>query len=136
MKYLSDYMQEAQTALFAKTGTFFAFNAQQIREGKKEGIEYICLDGGAMCPKQNVDELLQGLETIYNESIKKDVQENGAEAIIQRQYFNYESQISSTREAYNSLLSYQSAFPELFTNEAIKKGFSNAYELAVKNDWF
>ncbi|MGR5097050.1 DUF7659 family protein, partial [Vibrio maritimus] len=40
MKYLSDYTQEKQTALFNETGAFFAFSNQQFDEAKKDGVKY------------------------------------------------------------------------------------------------
>lgn len=43
MKYLSHYIQDAQTALFNKTGAFFAFSQEQFNDAKKDGITYVAL---------------------------------------------------------------------------------------------
>ncbi|WP_444823022.1 DUF7659 family protein, partial [Vibrio parahaemolyticus] len=43
MKYLSDYTQQPQTALFDELGAFFAFSNKQFDEAKKKGIEYVSL---------------------------------------------------------------------------------------------
>jgi hypothetical protein len=90
MKYLSDYMEEKQTALFNKTGAIFAFSSKQFNEQKKQGVKYTILDGGIICPTENITELENGLESIFNEAIKQDFQENGKEAIIKRELSNYE----------------------------------------------
>lgn len=91
MKYLQDYQEEKQTALFNETGAFFAFSLSQLNEAKKEGVKYVSLGGGLICPKENVEKLDTGLETIYREAIAQDIAENGDEAIIKRELYNHES---------------------------------------------
>jgi hypothetical protein len=91
MKYLSSYVEAAQTKLFADTGTFFAFSQKQFDEGKKEGINYVSLGGGLICPKENVTELTEGLETIQQAGMAQDLAENGKDAIILRELHNHES---------------------------------------------
>jgi len=36
MKYLNDYVEQAQTDLFKKCGSFFAFSGKQYNEAKKD----------------------------------------------------------------------------------------------------
>ena len=137
MKYLSDYMNEAQTELFNNTGAFFAFGNTQFDEQKKNGVKYAHLGAGLICPVKNIEQIITGLKTIIENAIRQDVSEDGAEKIIEREYFNYESQISmSTEEAKSALTDYKKLFPELFTDEIIKNTFRNCFSLAVKNDWF
>lgn len=38
MKYLSDYIQQPQTALFDELGAFFAFSNKQFDEVKKKAL--------------------------------------------------------------------------------------------------
>lgn len=90
MKSLSDYTRAAHTALFEKTGAFFAFSQSQFEEHKKEGVTYVALDGGLVSPKENVDELIQGFSSISKSGIAQDLAENGREAIIRRELANYE----------------------------------------------
>lgn len=90
MKYLNDYMQVKQTELFNQTGAFFAFNHKQFIEAREEGVKYIDLGHGMICPKKNVDILTSGLEEIYNNSIKQDLEENGNIKIIKRELSNHE----------------------------------------------
>lgn len=137
MKYLSDYSQQMQTELFNSTGAFFAFSSDQFNEEKKEGITYVNLGCGMLCPKSNVDKLIKGLEEINVKARKQDLKENGAKAIIEREYFNYECQLTmNTKEAFNALSGYIKLFPNEFTKELINKTFAKCFETAIQNDWF
>ncbi|EIC5074539.1 TPA: hypothetical protein ACGU7E_001558 [Vibrio vulnificus] len=90
MKYLSDYTQQPQTALFDELGAFFAFSNKQFDESKKKGVEYVSLGMGMIVPKNNARELVSRLDEIQKEGIKQDISENGKEAIIRRELFNHE----------------------------------------------
>ena len=90
MKYLSDYMNDSQTELFKKTGSFFAFSDKQFNEQKVEGVDYNSLGAGMICPKDNVDELMKGLECIHDKAIEEDINDNGIDAIIRRELNNHE----------------------------------------------
>ena len=90
MKYLSNNVEKPQTALFEKTGSFFAFSPKQFNEAKKEGVKYVSLGLGMICPKETVDELLDGLKAISKAGIKQDLAENGREGVIKRELANHE----------------------------------------------
>lgn len=91
MKYLSEYTEKAQTNLFEKTGTFFAFSGKQYNESRKVNVKYINMGIGMICPEKNVKQLIDGLYSIQKGGIKQDVKENGIEKIIIRELYNYES---------------------------------------------
>ena len=92
MKYLTDYVQDAQTVLFDKTKTFFAFSNDQFNEGKTEGIEkYTSCGAGMYCPSVNVKELIAGLDAIQESGIKQDIIDNGINGIIKRELANHEA---------------------------------------------
>lgn len=65
-----NYIEEKQSELFKQLGVFFAFNKQQWEEGleKAGGIEatgpYISVGHGMLCPKKNLNALLDGMEAI------------------------------------------------------------------------
>lgn len=103
MKYLSNYMEERQTAAFNNAGAFFAFSNQQLEEGKKPNINYVNIGSGLICPKENAQSLMQQLETIHKEAIKQDIEENGIDNIIERELHNHEAgytmEIDATFEA-------------------------------------
>ena len=90
MKYLSNYTEDKQSNLFERTGTFFAFAMDTFHENKKEGVKYVNLGAGMICPKENVDALINGLETIQKEGIADDLADNGKEGIIERELGNHE----------------------------------------------
>lgn len=97
MKYLSDYVQDAQSALFEETGTFFAFGRDQFEEGveknkdkKPEGTKWASLGAGMYCPSVNVDKLVKGLEDIEKKGVEQDLAENGRDGVLQRELGNYE----------------------------------------------
>ena len=90
MKTLSNYTQEKQTELFRSTGAFFAFSNEQLAEKKKDNVIYVSLGSGLIVPKENAKTLVEGLENISAEGIKQDLAENGKDAIIRRELFNYE----------------------------------------------
>ena len=91
MKYLSDYMEEKQTALFNKTGTIFAFSDKQFEEQKVKGKQYSRLAQGMVTEKGNEIEVIEGLDKIYRDSIKQDIKENGKDKIILRELLNHEA---------------------------------------------
>ena len=91
MKYLSDYMEEKQTALFNRTGTFFAFSQKQFEEGRKDNVKYVNLGQGMLTEKPFVEEVINELDKIYKDSIQQDLKENGKDKIILRELENHEA---------------------------------------------
>lgn len=138
MKYLSHYTEKAQTELINKTGAFFAFSNEQLNRQKKEGTKYTFFKGSGMfVPTENKEELLEGLEKIQEEGIKKDVEENGAKGIIRREYFNHECHIPcDTYDARIALEKYQEMYPEKFSEDVLKKVFAECWKDAVEQDLF
>ena len=90
MKSLRHYIDERMTQLFNDTGAFFAFSNSQFDEKKEEGFQYVSLGAGLLVPKQNAKKVVDGLDNITEEGIKLDIEENGKDAIIKRELFNFE----------------------------------------------
>lgn len=90
MKYLNDYTQEKQTALFNEAGAFFAFSNEQFDQQKKEGVNYVSLGFGFIAPEENAKMIVEKLDAITKEAITQDIEENGKESIIRRELFNHE----------------------------------------------
>jgi len=103
MKYLSNYLEEKQSALFNEVGSFFAFSNKQMEESKKENIIYVNMGSGLICPKDKAAYLSKQLDSIYIEAIKQDILENGIDNIIERELHNHEAgytmEIDATFEA-------------------------------------
>ncbi|MEZ9004892.1 hypothetical protein AB6E26_19625 [Vibrio splendidus] len=90
MKYLSHYVQDKQTLAFNEAGAFFAFSTKQFDEAKKEGVKYASLGMGLICPVDNAKQFMTRLDSIAQEGIAEDIEENGKKAIIRRELFNHE----------------------------------------------
>ena len=130
MKYLSHYIQDKQTALFKSTGAFFAFSNKQFAEGKKPDTMYTQLGAGMLCPSPNVNELIDGLETIHADGIKQDIAENGVKAIIHRELGNHEAQITyEFQDTLDALEGYG------ITEEMVKAEWSSFYKTCEDNGW-
>lgn len=137
MKYLPDYTEQARSELFEKTNAFFAFNNEQFNEGIIEGKKYFSLGAGLYCPKDSIDELLDGMELIANNAVKQDVEENGAKAIIKREFFNHETQITcDTTDALRAIDSHIKTYPDLFTNDLIEEVFRDCFNIASEKDLY
>lgn len=92
MKYLTHYTEQAQTDLFKICGALFAFSNKQFEDQRKEADKpYINLGSGLICPQKNAKQLVDGLENILADGIKKDLEENGIDGVIRRELFNHEA---------------------------------------------
>lgn len=121
MKYLSDYMEAHQTKLFKETGAFFAFSEKQFMEKRLPGEKYVALDGGLFCLKGQEQILADGLERIYRECIKQDIEENGLDGVILRELGNHECwYVGDWQDGYDALIDYPG-----ITKERVKHLFYN-----------
>ena len=124
MKYLSDYMEEKQTALFEKTRTIFAFSQKQFEEQRKDNVTYVNLGQGMLTEEPNVEEVINELDKIYKDCIKQDIEENGKEKIILRELENHEAfYVSNTEDTERKLEDY-----ECISKEDIKRVYLENYQ--------
>lgn len=134
---MTTILDAQMTALYKRLGAFYAFSRSQLNEKRIEGVKYVSLFGGLICPKDNVDELMKQSEIYINEEAKREYEEKGVDRIISHAYFNYETQITGdTTDAEESLEIYVELYPDVFTPEKIRGGFAAAHKQAVENDWF
>ena len=94
MKSLTDYIEDAQTEAFNKAGAFFAFSNDQFNEKQVEGVKYVSVGAGLICPKPNVESLMKSLDETHKAGIAQDLAENGKKAIIHRELGNHEYSIT------------------------------------------
>ena len=117
MKYLSDYMEAKQTALFNRTGTIFAFSNKQFDEQAIKGKKYSRIGQGMLTQKGNEMKVIKTLEKIYQQAIVQDIKENGIKGVIQRELENYEVYYTNDLEpAMEALKDY----PEITQKDIIK----------------
>lgn len=131
MNYLSDYTNAAQTELFDKVGAFFAFSNKQLEGKIKEGIKYVNMGAGMICPKENAKELIKGLSTIQDKGIEKDIADNGIKAIIHRELGNYECQITNDIDEVINVLE-----PYGVSEQEIQTEWNEFYNKCTENGWF
>lgn len=131
MKYLSDYTNQNQTELFSRTGTFFAFSKHQYEEKAVDGVKYASLGGGFIVPKENIDDLLTGLESIHTDGIAQDIAENGIKGIIWRELANHEAQITcDITETVEALEGYP------ITRKDVQAQWKGYWNDCVENNYF
>jgi hypothetical protein len=131
MKHLSDYTNQKQTELFSKTGTFFAFSKKQYEEEAVDGVKYASLGSGFIVPKDNIDALLTGLESIHTDGIDQDIAENGIKEIIWRELANHEAQITcSIDDTVEALGDYP------ITREDVQAQWKGYWNNCVEHNYF
>ena len=124
MKYLSDYMEQAQSDLFKKKKVFFAFSNEQFKEGMEKHelskeTQITRLGQGMYCPTTFAGQVVVELDKIYRDSIQQDIAENGIERIIKRELSNHECYYTGhTADCVEKLKDYPN-----ITEEQIKKIF-------------
>lgn len=120
MKYLKDYTEKAQTKLFKRTGTLFAFSQDKFQEQRKEGEKYVGLGSGIYVIERNAETLVKGLNKIQAKGIKEDIKANGIEAIILRELNNHEAYYDGdTERTFEALEEYG------ITHDEVKKMYRN-----------
>lgn len=131
MKYLSDYMENKQTAAFNQFGAFFAFSDSQFNEKAIKCFKYASLGSGLIAPVGNAKPLYEALETIHTEAMAQDVSENGIKAIIRRELANHECQITCDySDALDKLEPYG------ITESQVKAEWPEFWQACVDNDYF
>ena len=131
MKYLSDYTNQKQTELFNRTGTFFAFSKQQYEEKAVDGVKYASLGSGFIVPKDNIDDLLTGLDSLQSDGISQDIAENGIKGIIWRELANHEAQITrGITETVEALEGYP------ITEKDVQAQWKDYWNDCVENNYF
>ena len=124
MKYLSDYTEEGISKALEEFGGFYAFSTKQFNEAKKEGVKYVSLGAGLICPEDNALQLVNAIMAVGNNGIQQDLAENGKEAIIRRELYNHEAfytgDIESTVDALQNYPITEEEVRDVFRKERVK----------------
>ena len=131
MKYLSDYMNDKQSAVFEKYGAFFAFSEKQFKEKEKEGIQYSSIGAGLIAPVGTGQAIMNDLDQIHQDAVQQDIKENGVKAIIHRELGNHEAQITmDIDDTLDALDGYG------ITREQVQAEWKEYFQMCVDNDYF
>lgn len=137
METTRDYTNQLIDELFELHGAFFAIGDKQIKEQADPAIKYVSLGSGIICPKDNAQALAKGMKNINKLTVIRDLWLNSPEFIIEREFYNYETQIAmDTADLIESLSDYKKYYPELFTDEIINKTVKECFNKAAEKDWF
>lgn len=90
MKDLRDYLNSTSD-IVEKAGAFYAFSNEQLEAQSKDGVKYISLGSGLICPKDNALQLKVDMFEKLDKAVQQDVQENGIDNIIKRELYNHEA---------------------------------------------
>lgn len=136
-KSLTQITEEKISNLFEENGAFFAFGKKQFDEKKQPGITYVTLASGLICPNENAINVINLFDEIHTNGVRTQVEEFGAERIIEYDYFNFETQITGDiQQVKDGLSEHIKLFPKLFTDELITNICNKCFNKAVENDWF
>ena len=93
------YIKDKTNRMLKENGAFYAFSQSQFNEKKIEGVEYVNLPHGLVCPKENVKTVQTRIDSIVDEGIKQDLEENSVEEIIERVLWSMELNIEDCMRA-------------------------------------
>lgn len=114
MKFLSHYTEKGTSAALEKYGAFFAFSNEQFDRSKVENIKYVNAGRGLIVPENNLDDLINELDKVYEEAVKEDIAENGIDNIIKRELANYECYYTGRiADAVDALVDYNVSEDEI-----------------------
>lgn len=137
MKYFSDYYNDTVTKLHHELGAFYAFSNEQFEENKKPNVQYVRFNSGLLVPKGSAEEYVKKLPKIMEEAAKKDIEDNGALAIIRREFWNHETHIcQNVHSMRESLEIHREVDPKGFSDDNFNKVVKECMKEALDKDLF
>jgi hypothetical protein len=110
---------------------FFAFGQEQFERAREEGVNYVSLGSGLICPKGHEKALLSELNALSEKKIKDDLAKNSRKDIIWRELANYEAQIvGDVSDTVEALVDYG------ITEEEVLAEWGAYMQHCIDNDFF
>ena len=131
VKPLTKYVNDAQSEVFRDNGAFFAFSDKQVNEQKNDGVKYVSVGSGLICPKENAKTVMAGVSSTYKAGIKLRLKDYTLSQICQYELSNHEAQISYDLDLVRDVLSDYGVDDEMF-----KKEYHEYIDYCRKNDLF
>ncbi len=121
-----EQQKKSNSEIIARLGVIFAFSTTQFNESKKEGVKYVNMGAGMICPKENQAELRAGLAEQWTAFLKQDKEERTKETIIESCLSNYECfYTGDIEDAWGELEDYGYTQEEVMT---VLRERAHAYE--------
>ena len=119
------------SVVMSNNGAFWAFGNKQFLEKRQEGVDYVSLGGGLICPKDTAKKLAADLKALSKKQVEDDLAANSRKDIIWRELANYECQIVGTPEdAVDALKRYG------ITEEEVKAQWGAYMQHCIDQDLF
>jgi len=110
---------------------FFAFSEKQFDEKQKEGIKYVSLGAGLVCPKENARNLVAEINLSSRQKIQEELKNNTPHDIVWHELANHEAQIScSIEDTVEALQGYG------FDRSFIKEVYDDYFLHCCRHDLF
>lgn len=129
MKHFDTEQQMSQA--FATHHAFFAFNKKQFEEHKIEGVEYVSLGQGLISPVDTAIDLIDTLNSIHDQRIKYETENNTHHDLIWYELGNHECQISRDITPVVELMKDYG-----IEEEEVKREYKEYFKYCVENDIF
>lgn len=113
--------------IYRENGAFFAFNDAQFEEAKVDGVKYVRLFAGLICPKGNAKKLIAEIEAAIDEKVAYDKKNRTKEDIILHELCNHEAfYVGDIQDTADALVAYGYTDEEIW--EVYHKNYSK-YQL-------
>jgi hypothetical protein len=110
---------------------FFAFSQDQFDRAREEGVDYVSLGSGLICPKGRENALISEINALAEKKIKDDLAKNSRKDIIWRELANYEAQIvGDVSDTVEALVDYG------ITKEEVLAEWGDYMQHCIDNDLF
>jgi hypothetical protein len=114
MNHLSHYVTKRTRGLYKKYGAFFSFGADQFEKQRKEGVTYLSMGSGLVCPKDNCKALHAEMNESFALAVEDDKADNDKQAIIRRELYNYECfYVGDIADAVSAVKSYGYSYDDV-----------------------
>lgn len=101
----SKNIYKAKEFPFSEYGAFFAFSKAQFEESKKEGVKYVSMDGGLICPKEHAATIWKDFDDFCKKERRRELKIRGRKRTILYHLGNHESWYTGDPSEAISILS-------------------------------
>ena len=124
-------IEKETTKALEDNGAFYAFSNDQLHEKAIQGVKYVGLGNGLICPENNAQALSNALNEAINQGVEKVLETKSKREIIWYELANHECQITyDYSDAATALEIYE------ITEEEVKEVWPDFIKHCQDNDLF